>query len=76
MNVNSFSFAPLSPWREGYLSTRDLKTRILWRYSHGTNSSFLENLKLEGKQSHLNLMIFPSLARDAGEPDYLALEEA
>ena len=37
--------------------------------------SFLETLKQGGKQTHLNLTLFPLLAADAGEPDYLVLEE-
>ena len=37
---------------------------------------FLEKVKLGGKQSHLNMTIIPLLAPDAGEPDYLILEEA
>ena len=37
---------------------------------------FLEKVKLGGKQSHLNMTIFPLLAPDAGEPDYFTLEEA
>jgi hypothetical protein len=36
----------------------------------------LENVKLGGKQSHLNMTLFPLMASDAGEPDYLILEEA
>jgi hypothetical protein len=36
----------------------------------------LETLKQGGTQSHLNLTIIPLLAPDAGEPDYLILEEA
>ena len=38
--------------------------------------AFLENVKLGGKQSHQNMTLFPLLASDAGEPDYLILEEA
>ncbi|MBM4305132.1 MAG: hypothetical protein FJ123_00200 [Deltaproteobacteria bacterium] len=37
---------------------------------------FLEKVKLGGKQSHLNMALFPLLASDAGAPDYLILEEA
>jgi hypothetical protein len=37
---------------------------------------FLENVKLGGKQTHLNLALFPLLASDAGTPDYMTLEEA
>jgi hypothetical protein len=37
---------------------------------------FLKNVKLGGKQSHHNMALFPLLAPDAGEPDYLVLEEA
>jgi len=37
---------------------------------------FLEKVKLGGKQSHLNMALFPLLASDAGEPDYFTLEEA
>ncbi len=37
---------------------------------------FLENVKLGGKQSHLNMTLIPLLAPDAGAPDYLVLEEA
>jgi hypothetical protein len=36
----------------------------------------LENVKLGWKQSHLNMPLFPLLASDAGEPDYMILEEA
>ncbi len=38
--------------------------------------TFLEKVKLGGKQSHLNMTLFPLLASDAEEPDYLILEEA
>jgi len=37
---------------------------------------FLKDVKLGGKQTHLNMTLFPLLASDAGEPDYLILEEA
>jgi len=37
---------------------------------------FLKNAKLGGKQSHQKMALFPLLAPDAGEPDYLVLEEA
>jgi hypothetical protein len=37
---------------------------------------FLEKVKLGGKQSHLNMTLFPLLAPDTGAPDYLILEEA
>jgi len=37
---------------------------------------FLKNAKLGGKQSHQNMALYPLLAPDAGEPDYLVLEEA
>jgi len=37
---------------------------------------FLEKVKLGGKQSHVNMTLFPLLASDAGTPDYLVLEEA
>lgn len=37
---------------------------------------FLENVKLGGKQIHLNMSLIPLLAPDAGAPDYLVLEEA
>ena len=37
---------------------------------------FLEKVKLGGKQNHLNMTLFPLLSPDAGEPDYLILEEA
>ena len=37
---------------------------------------FLEKVKVGGKQSHLNMALFPLLAPDAGEPDYFTLEEA
>jgi hypothetical protein len=37
---------------------------------------FLENVKLGGKQTHLNMTLIPLLAPDAGAPDYLILEEA
>jgi len=35
----------------------------------------LETLKQGGKQSHLNMTIIPLLGPDAGELDYLILEE-
>jgi len=38
--------------------------------------TFLEKVKVGGKQSHLNMALFPLLASDAGEPDYFTLEEA
>ena len=38
--------------------------------------AFLENVKLGGKQNHLNMTLIPLLAPDAGVPDYLILEEA
>jgi hypothetical protein len=38
--------------------------------------AFLENVKLGGKQNHLNMTLIPLLAPDAGVPDYLTLEEA
>ena len=38
--------------------------------------TFLENVKLGGKQSHLHLTVFPLLAPDTDEPDYFILEEA
>jgi len=37
---------------------------------------FLEKVKLDGKQSYLKMTLFPLLSPDAGEPDYLILEEA
>ena len=37
---------------------------------------FMETLKQGGKQSHLNLALFPLLSADGGDPDYLILEEA
>src|SRR5512143_3552797 len=37
---------------------------------------FLENVKMGGKQSHLNMTLIPLLAPDAGAPDYMILEEA
>jgi hypothetical protein len=39
-------------------------------------STFLDTVKIPRKQSHLNLTVFPLLTPDAGEPDYLILEEA
>ena len=38
--------------------------------------SFLKDVKLGGKQGHRNMVFIPLLAPDAGEPDYLILEEA
>ncbi len=38
--------------------------------------ALLETLKQGGKQTHLNMTLFPLLASDAGAPDYLILEEA
>jgi hypothetical protein len=37
---------------------------------------FLEIIKLARPQSHRNLVLFPLLAPEPGEPDYLTLEEA
>jgi hypothetical protein len=37
---------------------------------------FLEIVKLAKAQSHRNLVLFPLLAPDSGDPDYLNLEEA
>ena len=37
---------------------------------------FVKTLKQGGKQSHLNLALFPLLSADGGNPDYLILEEA
>ncbi len=37
--------------------------------------TFLGTLKQGGKQSHLKMTLIPLLASDAGEPDYLILEE-
>ncbi|MBM4332980.1 MAG: hypothetical protein FJ117_17500 [Deltaproteobacteria bacterium] len=37
---------------------------------------FLKKVKLGGKQSHMNMTLFPLLASDARAPDYLILEEA
>jgi hypothetical protein len=39
-------------------------------------SKFLDTVKIARKQRHLNLSVFPLLAPEAGEPDYLILEEA
>ncbi len=41
-----------------------------------TIQAFLEEVKLGGKQSHLNMSLFPLLTSDSGEPNYLILEEA
>jgi hypothetical protein len=38
--------------------------------------TFLGTLKQGGKQSHLNMTLIPLLASDAGDPDYIILEEA
>ena len=38
--------------------------------------AFLENVKLGGKQNHLNMTLIPLLAPDAGQPYYFTLEEA
>jgi hypothetical protein len=32
---------------------------------------FLQNVKLGGKQSHLNMTLIPLLAPDAGPPDFI-----
>jgi hypothetical protein len=37
--------------------------------------ALLDSVKLSRKQTHLNLTLVPMLASDAGEPDYLTLEE-
>lgn len=39
-------------------------------------TSFLDGIKLGGKQSHRNLTLFPIMAPEAGVPQYLTLEEA
>jgi len=36
----------------------------------------LAKIKLGGKQSHLNMALYPFLMPDTGDPDYLTLEEA
>ncbi len=41
----------------------------------GGIQGFLENVKLGGKQTHLNMALIPLLASNAGAPDYLILEE-
>jgi hypothetical protein len=41
-----------------------------------TSEAFLKKVKLGGNQSHLKMTLFPLLASDAGEPDYMILEEA
>ncbi len=38
--------------------------------------SFLGNVKLGGKQNHLNMTLIPLLVPDAGTTDYMILEEA
>jgi hypothetical protein len=37
---------------------------------------FLEIVKLAKAQTHRNLVLFPLMAPESGEPDYLTLEEA
>ena len=37
---------------------------------------FLEIVKLAKAQTHRNLILFPLMAPESGEPDYLTLEEA
>ena len=37
---------------------------------------FITNVKVGGKKSYLNMVLFPLLMSDAGEPGYLVLEEA
>jgi hypothetical protein len=37
---------------------------------------FLEIIKLARAQIHRNLVLFPLLAPESGDPDYLTLEEA
>jgi hypothetical protein len=37
---------------------------------------FLEIVKLSKAQTHRNLVLFPLMAPESGEPDYLTLEEA
>ena len=39
-------------------------------------SVFLEKVKIGRGQSHKNMTMFPLLAPESGEPDYLTLEEA
>jgi hypothetical protein len=46
------------------------------RQIYGVYSNVLGKVKVGGKQSHLNMALFPLLASDAGEPDYMILEEA
>jgi hypothetical protein len=38
--------------------------------------TFIEAIKIARQQTHANLTVFPLLAPDGGEPDYLTLEEA
>jgi hypothetical protein len=51
-------------------------TLFKWRYGMEQIQAFLENVKLGGKQNHLNMTLIPLLAPDTGAPDYLILEEA
>ena len=37
---------------------------------------FLGNVKVGGKQSHLNMALYPLLMSDSSEPGYMILEEA
>jgi hypothetical protein len=58
------------------LSTRNLEPVFKGVMTMEQIQGFLENVKLGGKQSHLNMTLIPLLASDAREPDYLVLEEA
>ncbi len=37
---------------------------------------FITKVKIGGKQSHMNMVLYPLLMSDAGEPGYVVLEEA
>ncbi len=41
-----------------------------------TIKTFLDLVKVAHPQSHKNLTLFPLLAPETGEPDFLTLEEA
>ena len=41
-----------------------------------TIREYLAHIKVGKKQTHLNMTLFPLLAPDNGDPDYLTLDEA
>lgn len=68
----------LRPLRLGVRLTFDPESRLYKKEEEYMEAihDFMETLKQGGKQSHLNLALFPLLSADGGDPNYLILEEA